>query len=131
MHATIKYIFLYFKILTKTGNVSKIKSHSILHFKSTVPVYEVAEILATINKTTVTQLMSRDMIGGCTIWPTYLLTAFGGRLLATLSVAGVPAHWINTAREIKQVISIIHRKTVPPHYSAKVRTKGKKTIIML
>lgn len=84
-----------------------------------------AETLATINKTTVTQLMSRDMIGGRTIWPTHLLTAFGGHLLATLSVAGVPAHWINTAREIKQVIPIIHRKAVPPHYSAKVGTKGK------
>lgn len=65
---------------------------------------------------------------GCTIWPTHLLTAFGGRLLAALSVTGIPAHWINTAREIKQVISIIYRKAVPPHYSAKVGTKEKNVI---
>lgn len=73
-----------------------------------------------MHKTTTTQLMSRDMaLAGAQYGLTHLLTAFGGRLLATLSVAGVAAHWINTAREIKQVISIIHRKTVPPHYLAK------------
>lgn len=62
------------------------------------------------------------------MWQTHLLAAFGGRLLAALSVAGVPAHWINTAIEIKQIISIIHRKAVPPHYSAEGVTKGLKKL---
>jgi len=35
---------------------------------------------------------------------------------------------MNTAREIKQVISIIHRKTVPPHNSADVLTIAKTVI---
>jgi len=54
---------------------------------------------------------------------THLLAAFGGRLQAALSVAGVAAHWMNTTREIKQVISTIHRKAAPPHHSAKVGTR--------
>lgn len=73
---------------------------------------------------TVAQSVSWDVI----VWPTHLLAAFGGRLLTALSVAGVPAHWINTARETKQVISIIHRETVPPHYSAKTSGRDKKLL---
>lgn len=66
-------------------------------------------------------------LAGAQYGTTHLLTAFSGRLLAALSVAGVAAHWINTAGEIKQVISIIHRQTVPPHYLAKISDKkGKK-----
>lgn len=61
-------------------------------------------------------------------WQTHLLTAFRGRLLAALSVTGIPAHWVNTAREIKQIISIIHRKAVPPHYSAKRLGQKEKTL---
>lgn len=72
--------------------------------------------------------MSWDMaLAGAQYGPTHLLTAFSGRLLAALSVAGVAAHWINTAGEIKQVISIIHRQTVPPHYLAKISDKREKT----
>lgn len=87
-----------------------------------------AEIkLAAVNKPTAKQLVSWDIdVRVRTIWPTDLLAAFGGHLLATLSVAGVSAHWINTTREIKQVISTVHGKAVPPHYSAKVRTKENK-----
>lgn len=48
-------------------------------------------------------------------WPTYLLAAFGGGLLAALLVAGVAAHWVNTAGAVGEVSAIFHRQTVPPH----------------
>lgn len=59
---------------------------------------------------------------------THLLAAFGGHLLTALSVTGIAAHWINTAREIKQLSSIIYRKAVLPHYSAKAVTKDQTVI---
>lgn len=96
---------------------------------TTLPEHYVTETDTTVNMTTEIQLTSWDMIGGYTIWPPYLLAAFGGRLLATFSVAGIPAHWVNTSREIKEVIPIIHRKAVPPHNLAKFEEKKKKNAI--
>lgn len=58
-----------------------------------------------------------------TIWPSYHLAAFDGRLLAALPVAGVPAHWIDTGGEIKQVVRVPHGETVPPHRGADVFTE--------
>lgn len=99
---------------------------TVLSLKSdlTLSVYEVAEQNWLLHINTFAQSVSWDVI----VWPTHLLAAFGGCLLAALSVAGVPAHWINTARETKQVISIIHRETVSPHYSAKTSGRDKKLL---
>lgn len=69
---------------------------------------------------------SRDIICSRTGCQTHLLTAFGGGLLAALSVAGIAAHWINTARQIKQVISVIHREAVSPHHSPETAQNSEK-----